>query len=182
MLRLGREVGLESPDSYECTWSQDEGQQRGIIVRLFLDSQTEELNLGSALAMPIDTRKTSTHGGVRLAPLFDPASCLGAELQEGDKHLSASVSPEAVQRYAARCGSGFGDGKAGISLQNVVEELRLWPEWKSNASSWVADFGPGMDTVKRFLPTVPSTWLPDHRKRFALGLLEARLSWLQSLL
>jgi hypothetical protein len=81
-----------------------------------------------------------------------------------------------------QCGSGFGDGKAGIPLQTVLEELRSWPEWKSSAPSWVADFRSAMDTFRGFLAKVPSLWLPDHRKRFALELLEARLGWLESLL
>lgn len=125
---------------------------------------------------------TSAAGNIRLAPMFDPASCLGAELQEGNKHLSSALNAQMMSKYMDQCGSGFGDGKAGVPLRTVVEELRSWPEWKARAPSWVADFRSAMDTFRGFLVEVPSVWLPDHRKRFALALLEARLSWMQSLL
>ena len=87
-----------------------------------------------------------------------------------------------ISKYMDQCGSGFGDGKAVVPLRTVMAELKSWPEWKSQAPSWVAGFGSAMDTFKGFLVAVPSVWLPDHRKRFALALLEARLSWMQSLL
>lgn len=125
---------------------------------------------------------TSTAGDIRLAPMFDPASCLGAELQEGNKHLSTARSAEIISKYMNQCGSGFGNGKAGIPLHTVLDELRSWPEWKALAPSWVADFRSAMDTLRGFLATVPSQWLPDHRKRFALDLLEGRLGYLESLL
>ncbi len=87
-----------------------------------------------------------------------------------------------MSNYMDQCGSGFGGGKASVPLRTVMEELRSWPEWRSQAPSWVADFSSAMDTLQGFLVTVPSVWLPDHRKRFALELLEARLSWMQRLL
>ena len=49
MLRLGQQAGLTAPDAYVCTWAAEGAQSRGIIVRLFLDSSREELNLGSVL-------------------------------------------------------------------------------------------------------------------------------------
>ena len=125
---------------------------------------------------------TAADGSIRLAPMFDPASCLGAELQEGNKHFSPALNAQMMSKYMDQCGSGFGDGTAGISLRRVMEELKSWPEWQSRASSWVADFRAAMDTFHGFLATVPSLWLPDHRKRFASELLEAWLRWMQSLL
>jgi hypothetical protein len=94
--------------------------------------------------------------------MFDPASCLGAELQEGNKQ-SSSVNAKMMGKYMDPCGSGFGDGNARVPLRRVVEELTSWPEWKSQAPSWVADFRSAMDTFQGFLPTVPSVWLQDHR-------------------
>ena len=234
MLRLGQQAGLTAPDAYVCTWAAEGVQSRGIVVRLFLDSSREELNLGSVLLRERDraydpesrwmqtlprvraalealgtpslltdfTRLlafdgwignadrhqenwgviTSAAGGTRLAPMFDPASCLGAELQEGNKHFSRSPNAQMMSKYIEQCGSGFGDGMAGIPLRTVMEELRSWPEWKSQASSWVADFRSAMDTFQGFLVAVPTVWLPDHRKRFVLELLEARLSWMERLL
>lgn len=125
---------------------------------------------------------SSMAGDIRLAPMFDPASCLGAELQEGNKHLSTGLNAKMISKYMDQCGSGFGDGKAGIPLRTVLDELRSWPEWKSLAPCWVADFRSAMDTFQGLLATVPSLWLPDHRKRFALELLEARLSRMERLL
>jgi len=125
---------------------------------------------------------TPSAGAARLAPMFDPASCLGAELQEGNKHLSNAVTPQMMLTYMNRCGSGFGNGREGILLSEVVAGLRLWPEWNSSASSLVAEASRAMDTLRGFLTTVPPLWLPEHRKRFMLALLQLRLSWLQSLL
>jgi hypothetical protein len=125
---------------------------------------------------------TPIAGTARLAPMFDPASCLGAELQEGNKHFSDSATPEMMKTYLGLCGSGFGNGRAGILLSAVVEELKFWPEWNSSAASLVAEAPRAMDTLQGFLTVVPSLWLPEHRKRFMLELLQLRLNWLQSLL
>ncbi len=121
-------------------------------------------------------------GDARLAPMYDPAACLGAELMEGDRHLEeATCSAEKLELYIARCPSGFGDGTSPITLQQVVREAAFWPEWRDNVRAWVADFAKGMDTFEAFLPTVPSSWLPPHRKQFALRLLAHRLRWLAGL-
>jgi len=119
-------------------------------------------------------------GDSRLAPMYDPAACLGAELLDGDRHLSETTCPaERLLRYAGRCPSGFGDGSSPISLEQAVREAASWPEWQDNVRAWVAAFAKGMDTFEAFLPTVPSSWLPPHRKLFALRLLEHRLRWLE---
>lgn len=136
--------------------------------------------------MRIGTKKTggtiepTGAGDARLAPMYDPAACLGAELLDGDRHLSETTCPaERLLRYAGRCPSGFGDGSSPISLEEAVREVTSWPEWQDNVRAWVAAFAKGMDTFEAFLPTVPSSWLPPHRKLFALRLLDHRLRWLE---
>jgi hypothetical protein len=113
--------------------------------------------------------------------MYDPAACLGAELQEGNPLLETSVPRERVERYIVRCPSGFGDGRQPIRLEQVVRDIATWPEWSDNVRAWLAAFAKGMDTFEALLPTVPSSWLPQHRKQFALRLLHQRLRWLEDL-
>ncbi|HEY0463827.1 MAG TPA: HipA domain-containing protein [Polyangiaceae bacterium] len=122
-------------------------------------------------------------GDSRLTPMYDPAACLGAELLDGDRHLAETTCPtDKLMRYVGRCPSGFGDGSAPITLEQAVREAASWPEWQNNVRAWVAAFAKGMDTFEAFLPTVPSSWLPPHRKLFALRLLDHRLRWLEGLI
>lgn len=102
-------------------------------------------------------------GQPRLAPMYDPAACLGAELQEGNQLLETSVPPEKLEQYVVRCPSGFGDGRQRIQLDEVVREIAAWPEWRDNVRAWLAAFAKGMATFEAFLPTVPSSWLRQHR-------------------
>lgn len=119
-------------------------------------------------------------GPVRLAPMFDPAACLGAELQPNDSHLQeARCTAEKLARYAARCPSGFGDGANPVCLERVVEEVSDWPEWRGNIARWLADFAGAMDTFEKLLAGVPEPWLPAPRKIFARRLLAHRLERLQ---
>jgi len=122
-------------------------------------------------------------GNTRLAPMYDPAACLGAELLEGNRHFQeTSRQAEELRRYIQRCPSGFGNGASPILLEQVIREIALWPEWRDNVRAWLAAFAKGMDTFEAFLPTVPSSWLPQHRKQFAIRLLNQRLRWLEGLM
>lgn len=119
----------------------------------------------------------------RLAPMYDPAACLGVEL--GDTHRVVSThctAPELLDKYTQRCPSGFGTGTQASSLQAVMGDLVTWPEWQTHGPDWLAAFSAGMDTFERFLATVPLAWFPEPRKQLALALLRTRLKWLQSLL
>jgi hypothetical protein len=121
-------------------------------------------------------------GVCRLAPMYDPAACLGTELQDGNIQLDPRRrTDEALRRYIARCPSGFGDGKRAVTLMQVVDTLKEWPEWGTHAASWLAAFRNGLNTVKALLPSVDSSWLPDHRKTFITTVLEHRLFWLERL-
>jgi HipA-like C-terminal domain len=115
-----------------------------------------------------------------LAPMYDPAACLGTELQDAHRQLDPRRrTEEDLDTYIKRCPSGFGDGTHPIRLVQVVEIARQWPEWQNNAGSWVAAFRNAFNTLKGVLPSVESSWLPDPRKSFVTTLLERRLNWLE---
>jgi len=117
--------------------------------------------------------------GSQLAPMYDPAACLGTELQDGHRQLDVRLRTTAdLQRYLLRCPSGFGDGTRPVALAQVVDTIREWPEWSENAGSWLAAFRNALNTLRVFLPSVDSSWLPEHRKIFIATLLEQRLLWL----
>jgi hypothetical protein len=121
-------------------------------------------------------------GASRLAPMYDPAACLGTELQEGNVQLDPQRrTAEDLERYLLRCPSGFGNGLAPIRLTQVVDTIRQWPEWAAGAGSWVAAFDGALNTLRASLPSVDPSWLPEHRKIFIATVLELRLQWLKSL-
>lgn len=119
-------------------------------------------------------------GPCRLAPMYDPAACLGAELLDAHSLLDPRRRTEtALDAYIQNCPSGFGDEASPIRLAQVVEIARQWPEWKVGAGSWVAAFRHAFNTLRGVLPSVESSWLPDPRKNFVTTLLERRLRWLE---
>jgi hypothetical protein len=120
-------------------------------------------------------------GTVRLAPMFDPAACLGVELDDAHPLLNpAKATHEAVQKYIGRCMSGFGDGKKIIKLAEVVAQIRAWPEWSNKIPGWIASFSGATDTLEKDLALIPAQWLPLPRKSFVRSMLTHRLRWLES--
>jgi HipA-like C-terminal domain len=115
--------------------------------------------------------------GLRLAPMYDPAACLGSELQ--DAQVDALVSDEnRLEKYVRNCPSGFGDGRSKILLMSqVVERLVAVPTWRSNMTTWLGEFRTALEQLKDELAAGVS-WLPESRQTLALRLLEARLRWL----
>jgi hypothetical protein len=115
----------------------------------------------------------------RLAPMFDTAGCLGAEL--GDR--AACLRPDAeLQEYAAGCRSGFGDGVAdpGLHHSKLVEIVRGWPEWRSAYEDLVPRFNLALSNdVDALLAEVPEAWWPTPRRQFARRLLEVRVRILE---
>jgi hypothetical protein len=116
--------------------------------------------------------------GARLSAMYDPAACLGSELTEGRREL-ANPSDEDIARYAERCGSGFGggaDGRTGIPMSEVLGVASGWPEW----ALAVSELGPRFRTLTgeaaAMLDEIPTDWLSDGRKRFALRLLARRVT------
>jgi len=117
--------------------------------------------------------------GSRLSPMYDPAACLGTELQDGHLQLDPRRRTEAdLNGYIRRCPSGFGDGRAPLRLEQVVDKIGDWPEWAKHAGSWLAAFRGALNTLKGVLPSVEPSWLPEHRKIFMVTVLEQRLAWL----
>jgi hypothetical protein len=74
--------------------------------------------------------------GARLAPMYDPAACLGVELTDERPELGAATE-ELIARYCDRCPSGFGGGadrRTGIPMRELLERLAGWPEWSHAVS------------------------------------------------
>jgi hypothetical protein len=113
----------------------------------------------------------------RLAPMYDPAACLGSELQ--DAQVASLISDQnRLEKYVRNCPSGFGDGHSRIlSMSQVVERLVAVPSWRSNMNLWLSEFRAALDQLKAELISGVS-WLPESRQSLALRLLEARLRWL----
>jgi hypothetical protein len=114
----------------------------------------------------------------RLSPMYDPAACLGAELQESSVRKLLSGGRDAIARYIERCPSGFGDGSEIVRQSEVVRAIGNWQEVRQNAPRWLARFRSAMDTfgVPAF---ADSDGLPPERLELARCLLQSRLGWLE---
>lgn len=193
-LALGRELLKQHDTRYvaEAKWEHTLARVRAALLRVGSDDTSLTLAFAKMLAFDAWIGNGDRHqenwgvieptgaGPTRLAPMFDPASCLGTELQEHNRHLDGTAcTTEEIEGYTSRCPSGFGDGHAPINLEGLAQEAGQWPEWKENVRSWLAEFSNGMDTFREFLSSVPDLWLPPPRKLFALRLLEHRLRWLE---
>jgi hypothetical protein len=115
--------------------------------------------------------------GARLAPMFDPAACLGVEMT--DKSLDLVLfSDERLDRYIDKCGSGFGgglsDGRSGIPMREALLLLATWPEWHEAISELAPRIRKVLSDVPGILDEIPDDWLPTPRKRFAARVLERR--------
>lgn len=236
-LRLAARVGLRAAEARLCRWRGPDDTHVGIISKLFLDREREELFHGSSVLQGVNPSYDAhakwqhtvssvraalevlrPHGGgeliadfahlcafdawvgnsdrhqenwavlvsldrstARLAPMYDPAACLGVELQPGHALLDAARrSEKKLGQYIEACPSGFGDGVTGIPLAKVVQEVSRWPEWTNNAPAWLAAFQNGMDTFRQDLEHLEESWLPKPHQTLALLLLERRLSWLST--
>ena len=121
----------------------------------------------------------------RLAPLFDPAACLGVELDPAHRFLrpDADLADAELADYIERCPSGFGDGerdKPLLTMGRVVSAVAAWPEWRAGIDGWLAAFGGAMDTFDEVVRHVPREWLPPERASLACRLLRSRLHWLRA--
>lgn len=121
-----------------------------------------------------------TIGPARLAPMYDPAGCMGAELQDDHPLLvPTGPDPKRLEGYIDACPSGFGDGKVPLKLAALVAPLQARSEWTKNAPRWLAEFETAMDTFMRQLAAVEPQWLPSPRRLLIECLLAARLAWLE---
>jgi hypothetical protein len=129
----------------------------------------------------------SLHGSAcRLAPMYDTAGCLLADLTDEtvERRFGSGQSGQedaAVQRYAEKCRSGFGDGvaKPGLLHVDLLERLRGWPEWSEIAAPLIGFFFENLPVVSDLLGEVPSDWLSERRKDLIRRLLEARVMMLR---
>ncbi len=116
----------------------------------------------------------------RLAPMFDPAACLGVELGDGHRLLEPAAD---LATYLAGCPSGFGDGtreKPLLKQSQLLEIVADWPEWQANKAAWLSTFSAVLGTFLEAAQKVPADWLPPRHASLAGRLLAARLEWLQS--
>jgi hypothetical protein len=116
----------------------------------------------------------SANGASRLAPMFDPAACLGVELDDSKPLLNAPQSDSAaIRKYIARCPSGFGDGKELVKLTDVIAEFKEWPEWSiTSAHGLPLDLKPPALARRASVKTSRLFVLwraPDDGTRFAIG-------------
>jgi len=117
----------------------------------------------------------SAGAAARLAPMYDPAACLGAEL--GEEAVRALIQDAGrLDRYVERCPSGFGNGDELIRQPGVIAGIRAWPEVQRNAGTWLARFRAAMDTLSDPL----YDGLTPERVELAARLLRRRLEWLEA--
>lgn len=117
----------------------------------------------------------------RLAPMYDTAACLGAELQ--DAAVTRLSDRDALGAYVRGCRSGFGDGGTmpGIFQRDLIDQLRSWPQWSEVAPPLFAFVDANFAMVDQILAEIPDEWLPERRKHLARALLKARVKMLREL-
>ena len=126
----------------------------------------------------------SLHGSAcRLAPMYDTAGCLLADLTDEtvERRFGSGMEDAALQRYVDKCRSGFGDGVAepGIHHRDLLERLRKWPEWKEIAAPQIEFFFENVPVVTDLLGEIPPDWLNERRKHLIRRLLETRVMMLR---
>jgi len=117
---------------------------------------------------------------IRLAPIYDTAACLGAELQPGHELLAPARSAASLDAYIANCGSGFGQGGTDtVPMADVVAQVaREWSEWTSSMRLLPTFKQLLEEPLTEYLATIPEEWLSVARKDFMCRVLERRLTWL----
>ena len=116
-----------------------------------------------------------TQNRVELAPMFDTAGCLGAEL--GDAHLS--MSDAKLGAYIERCRSGFGDGNSdtGVAMHALLVELSQTAEYQLTASELKSRIRSLIPQLPEFL-AVDSPLLTEQRRQFMISVLTKRVTLL----
>lgn len=123
-IELTREVLREQEDRYRV-------DLRGPFLRMLVfdawigNSDRHSANWAILVRGPL-------HGSAcRLAPMYDTAGCLLANLTDEtvERRFASGLEDAALQRYAEKCRSGFGDGVAepGILHRDLLEQLRNGP-------------------------------------------------------
>jgi hypothetical protein len=119
------------------------------------------------------------HGSAcRLAPMYDTAGCLLAELKEEtvQARFANPVEMTALKGYIAKCPSGFGDGRSTPNMphETLLDTLQTWPEWQECAPALISFFSNNLAMVDSVLKDVPDGWLTPRRKQLIRQLLEGR--------
>lgn len=124
----------------------------------------------------------SRSGELGLAPMYDPASCLGVELQAGHALLDPHAPDTAIDNYVTNCPSGFGNDSHLLPMRDVVSELlRTWPEAASASMAWLVRYEVARrDIVPEILATAPESFWPAARRDLAARILDRRLDWLKA--
>lgn len=130
--------------------------------------------------------RRALHGSAcRLAPMYDTAGCLLAEMKDDvvAAKFGSGDENEALARYISKCRSGFGDGheNPGIPHKDLLEQVRLWPEWKEVAPPLIQFFSDNLAVVEDLLRAIPDDWLSPRRRHLIRRLLEGRVKMLQGL-
>jgi len=130
--------------------------------------------------------RSELHGSAcRLAPMYDTAGCLLAELADVtvQGRFGSGSEDEAIARYIAKCPSGFGDGHQvpGVLHTKLLEQLQLWPEWAEIAPPLISFFSNSLDMIDGVLDEIPDDWLAQRRKQLIRRLLGVRVKMLQGL-
>ncbi len=109
---------------------------------------------------------------LRLAPVYDPAACLGVELLDRTITKILAQGSEAIRKYALRCPSGFGNGARLVKMPEVLAELMTWPLTGPECQRMIRVFEQLLETVVGpWLDPVPVEWLSEQRKDFVFKLL-----------
>jgi hypothetical protein len=114
----------------------------------------------------------------RLAPLYDPASCLGARLRDDHKLVNGPKLSD-LQKYANGCGSRFGNEASQLPQSEVVTRLRAWPEWDEIAPRLLKRFRSLLSSAEKLVSSVPDERLIPGRKQLIHWLLRERLRMLE---
>lgn len=119
--------------------------------------------------------------GARLAPMYDPAACLGVELTDDRAEFNEPTEGR-IGRYVARCPSGFGggitDGRPGIPMDELIENLARWPIWQEAVSEVRPRLAAVTREAEEIINAIPDDWLSAARKRFAALVLARRVTLL----
>lgn len=151
----------------------------GVLVRPFLRVLAYDMVIGNGDRHQRNWSVIVAGDVPRLSPMYDPAACLGVELQDGHRLLSAeSRDPEMVHAYAHRCPSGFGNGRRFLAQRELAAELKEIPEWVKEASVVRSAVRLALQGLPRFVEQVPDDWYPEERRRLGRLLLEHRLDTL----
>jgi hypothetical protein len=176
-LPIVRSALVQQQDTYERRWGESIDLVTPFLKMLAFDAWigNGDRHLGNWALL------VSRHT-CRLAPMFDTAGCLGAELLANHACLAATATEATLATYAHGCKSGFGDGstRPGIFQDEVLSAVRAWPEWGSAYREVVPRCKAALSNdAPALLASVPDAWWPQQRRWFAHRMLVLRVKLLE---